>query len=205
MIAAQRVLVPVCVAVAVAATTACTESGGAASVPRSASPVAGDDSSVGATAAPCDGGTVSLGPLYRRVVVTDVSGTTRVDRAGKTSFTAVLRPVRSVTPAVEAPGAVDATLVFAEFAKQAGPGLAPIGEPSPHEKTSGQWTVDGTGTMVVYESVRLTEASFTYRCRGIAVSGVVRSWGRSGAGIMQCDSKNPPSAEVVREVTALSC
>lgn len=201
MIAAQRVLLPVCMVVAVAA---CTDSGGAVSVPRSASPVADNGSSVSTTVAPCDGRTVSLGPLHRRVVVTGISGMTRVDRVG-TSFTAELRPVRSVMPAVEAPDTVDAAFVFAEFAKRAGPDVAPVGEVSPQETTSGRWTVEGTGAMVVYESVRLVEASFTYRCRGVAVSGVVRSWGQSRNGIMQCDSKKPPPADVVREASALAC
>lgn len=195
-------LLPLFIVVVVAA---CTDSGGAASVSHGTSPGTDNGSPMGATAAPCDDATVSLGPLYRRVVVTDVSGTTQIDRAGKTSFTAELRPVRSVIPAVEAPDTVDATSVFAEFAKRAGPDVAPIGEVSPREKTNGQWTVEATGAMVVFESVRLTEASFTYRCRDVAVSGVVRSWGQSRTGIMKCDSKTSQLAEVVREVSALAC
>jgi len=137
--------------------------------------------------------------------VTGVSGITRIDSGGKSSFTAELRPIRSVMPAVEGPKNVDAAFVFAEFAKQAGPDIAPIGEVSPHEEPGGKWTVEGAGAMVVYESVRLTEASFTYRCRGVAIDGVVRSWGQARTGIMQCDSTKSQSVEVVRKVSALAC
>jgi hypothetical protein len=193
-IAVRRVL-PLCL---VAAVAACTDSGGA-------SPVAGPDSSMSTTAVPCADRTVSLGPLHRSVVVTGVSGVTRVDRAGKTSLSAELRPVRSVMPAVDAPDSVDAAFVFAAFAKKAGPDIAAIGEVSPHGDAGGRWTVEGAGAMVVYESVRLTEASFTYRCRGVAVNGMVRSWGQARNGIMQCDSTTWRAVEVVRKVSALAC
>ncbi|MET8152044.1 hypothetical protein ACIBSW_40395 [Actinoplanes sp. NPDC049668] len=106
---------------------------------------------------------------------------------------------------MEATTAVDATFVFAEFAKQAGPDVAQIGETSPRADPSGQFNVEGPGAMVVYESVRRVEASFTYRCGGVATSGVVSSWGQSRTGIMQCDSKKPQTADVVKEVTALAC
>ncbi|UQU64654.1 hypothetical protein COUCH_37940 [Couchioplanes caeruleus] len=136
-------------------------------------------------------------------MATDVSGVVKSSR-GK-PFTAELRPVRTVVPSVQASDGVDATAIFAKFAQQAGPAIAPLNEPSPHEDASGQFTVDGDGEMVTYESVQLVEASFTYRCGDTVVSGVVSSYARPRTGIMQCDSAKRPTADIVKEVAALAC
>jgi hypothetical protein len=182
MVMARRAALSVCVAVGIGAMTACTEPGDAEAVPPPAS-----SASAGPVPNPhkpqCRDKTVSLGPLTRHVVVTEVSNTTRISDPGGGPVAAELRPVRSVVPAVEATSAVDTTFVFAEFAKQAGPDVAQIGETSPRADTSGQFTVNGPGEMMVYESVRRVEASFTYRCGGVATSGVVSSWGQSRTGI----------------------
>ncbi|GAA2521238.1 hypothetical protein Ahu01nite_082440 [Winogradskya humida] len=130
---------------------------------------------------------------------------TRVNGSGGGTFPAQLRPVREVTPAVEAAGAVDEARIFAEFAKRVGPDAAQIGETSPSGETNGQFTVDGAGAMVAFESVRRVEASFTYRCGAEATSGVARSWEQSRTGIMQCDAKKPRTEDVVLEVKALAC
>jgi hypothetical protein len=154
--------------------------------------------------ASCTDGTVSLGPLLRRTVITEISDVTRVRRGDK-PFVTTLRPVRSVMPAVEGEGVVDAALVYETFAQKVGPGLADVGEESPREKVSGEVSVSGGGAIVVYTSVQLVEASFTQRCAGVATSGVVRSWTRSRTGIMQCDLKPQRTDDVVTEAVALTC
>ncbi|MEV4703605.1 hypothetical protein [Actinoplanes sp. NPDC049316] len=136
-------------------------------------------------------------------MATDVSGIIKSSR-GK-PFTAQLRPVRTVVPSVSASDAVDDAAVFAKFAQQAGPAVAPLNETSPHEKSSGQFTVDSDGSMVTYESVQLVEASFTYRCGDVVISGVVNSWGRPRTGIMRCNEAKPPTADITKEVAALAC
>jgi len=147
---------------------------------------------------------VSLGPLLRRTVITEISDPTRV-RRGDPPFVTKLRPVRNVVPAVEGTGVVDATLVYTTFAQKTGPGVAQIGEESPHEGVSGEVSFSGTGAIVVYTSVQLVEASFTERCGGIATSGVVRSWTRARTGIMQCDLKPQSTEDVLKEAVPLTC
>ena len=182
---------------------ACDGVGDPAAGQKSVTAVAGAGPVSASAPASCQGGTVALAPLTRKVVVTEVSDVIRSTR-GK-PFTADLRLVRTVVPSVEASEPVDSAAVFAQFAKQAGPAIAPLNEASPREGTSGEFTVDKAGAMVTYESVQEVKASFTYRCGDVAVSGVVRSWGRPRTGIMQCDDSKPPTAEVVREVAALAC
>ncbi|WP_067494262.1 hypothetical protein [Actinoplanes sp. TFC3] len=138
-------------------------------------------------------------------VVTEVSDVIRVPDSGSKSFTADLRPVRTVESFVDGPGPVDASAVFAVFAKQAGEGIAQVGVASPRSLRSGLITVERAAAVVTYESVQQVETGFTYRCGGVAVSGVVRSWRRPRSGIMQCDAKKPPAVDVVREVAALAC
>jgi len=184
--------------------TACTSSSETVTASEQTTPASANASGASTPSqAPCKGRTVSLGPLHRRVVVTEISDVIRSSR-GK-SFTAGLRPVHTVTPSVDASGAVDTTAVFAEFAEKAGPDIAPLGEASPREGTSGRFTVEAAGAMVTYESVQRVEASFTYRCGNATVSGVVTSWGRPRTGIMQCDDPKQPTAEIVTEVAALAC
>ena len=206
MTTARKTTLSVCMAIGLGVVTACTGAADAGSAPVTASSATASAATVSRpTGASCAGRTVSFGPLLRTVVVTEISDVTKVSSTSGGSFTSELRPVRSVVPAVEVTGSVDATFVFAEFAKQAGPDVAQIGEASPHGEASGQWTVGGAGAMVVFESVRRVEASFTYRCAGAVISGVVRSWGQSRTGILQCDLKKPQTAEVATEVAALAC
>jgi hypothetical protein len=178
-------------ALGVAATSACDSAEDPAPTVTAAAP------------APCRGGTAAITPPFRHVVVTDVSDVINARRG--TPFTAALRPVRTVVPAVEASGPVDAAAVFAEFAKQAGPAIAPLDEASPREATSGLLTVDGNGAMVTYQSVQRVESSFTYRCGTVAVSGVVSSWARPRSGIMRCDNPKQPAVDIVTQVAALAC
>jgi hypothetical protein len=195
MFRARRAAVSIFMVAGLAALPGCTESDAAKALPALAP----------ASNPPCRDSTVSLGPLIRHVVVTEVSDVTHVTSPGGGPVDSEMRPVRSVVPVVETKGAVDAKFVFAEFAKQAGPDVAQIGETSPRADTSGSIIVEGPGAMVIYEAVRRVEASFTYRCRGVAASGVVSSWGQSRSGIMQCDGKTTQTADVVKEVAALAC
>jgi hypothetical protein len=150
----------------------------------------------------CASGAVSFGPLLRRTAITEISDATRV--RGNTPFVAKLRPVRTVVPAVEGEG-VDATYVFDAFVRKVGPDVARMGEQSPHDATSDQWSLSAAGVAVVYTSVQIVEASFTERCGGVAASGVVRSWQRSRSGIMRCDLKPQATGDVVAEAVALAC
>ncbi|MEU4218698.1 hypothetical protein [Actinoplanes sp. NPDC026623] len=136
-------------------------------------------------------------------MITEISDVTRVRR--DTPFVTRLRPVRSVVPAVEGAGVVDATSVFAAFARKVGPDAGRLGEESPREEAPGQWTLAASGAAVTYTSVQIVEASFTERCGDVAASGVVTSWDRSRSGIMQCDLKPQGTEDVVKEAVALAC
>jgi hypothetical protein len=195
MFHARRAALSICMVAGIAALPACTDSDSAKALPPLAS----------TSNPPCRDSTVSFGPLIRHVVVTEISDVTHVTSPGGGPVDTAMRPVRSVVPAVETKGAVDAKFVFAEFAKQAGPDVAQIGETSPLADPSDAVSVGGPGAMVLYEAVRRMEASFTYRCGGVTASGVVSSWGHSRSGILQCDSKKPQTGDVVKEVTALAC
>jgi hypothetical protein len=135
-------------------------------------------------------------------VITEISDATRV--RGNTPFVAKLRPVRTVTPAVEGTG-VDAAYVFDSFVQKAGPDAARIGEQSPHGETSDEWSLSTAGVAVAYTSVQIVEASFTERCGANAASGVARTWQRSRSGIMRCDLKPQATGDVVAEAVALAC
>jgi hypothetical protein len=205
MAPARTVTLSVCLAVGLGLLTSCTGPGGAGTVPQAPSLTATSSGAASnPTEASCRSRTVSLGPLLRRTVITEISDVTHV-RRGDPPFDTKLRPVRSVVPAVEGAGVVDATFVYATFAQKAGPGAAEIGEESPREGTSGEVSVSGGGAIVVYTSVQLVEASFTERCGGIATSGVVRSWTRSRTGLMQCDLKPQRTDDVVKEAVSLTC
>ena len=156
-----------------------------------------------AVQASCEEPSVSFGPLVRSVVVTEVSDA--VQSSPDMPFTVGLRQVGSVVPAVEASAAVDKARVFAEFLKQPGPVIAPLGEASPRERNSGKITVSGDGAVVAYESVQQVRADFTYRCGSLPVTGPVSSWARPRSGLVQCDHPKQPSAEVVSKVAALAC
>lgn len=197
--------VSICLAVCLGFLTSCTGSGSAGTVSQPPSLTAASSAAASSpTKASCDSGTVSLGPLLRRTVITEISDPTHV-RRGDPPFSTTLRPVRSVVPAVEGAGVVDATLIYDTFAQKVGPGVAQIGEESPREGVSGEVSGSAVGALVVFTSVQLVEASFTERCGGVATSGVVRSWTRSRTGIMKCDLKPQLTDDVVKEAVALTC
>ncbi|MCU7722345.1 hypothetical protein ODJ79_01320 [Actinoplanes sp. KI2] len=100
---------------------------------------------------------------------------------------------------------IDARYVFDAFVQKVGPDVARMGENSPHEETADQWSLSAAGVAVAYTSVQIVEASFTERCGGNVVSGVVRSWQRSRSGILRCDLKPQATGEVVAEAVALAC
>ena len=201
----RTVAFSICLAAGAGLLTSCTDPGGAGVVHQSPSVTAASSWAMSMPPkASCSSRIVSLGPLLRRTVITEISDVTRVRRGDK-PFVTKLRPVRSVVPAVDGAGVVDATFVYATFAQKVGPGVAEVGEESPREVESGEVSVSGGGAIVVYTSVQLVEASFTERCTGIATSGVVRSWTRSRTGLMQCDLKPQRTDDVVNEAVALAC
>lgn len=201
----RNMTLSVCLVAGIGLLTSCTGPGSAGTVPQSHSLTAvssGPASNPAKTT--CSSRTVSLGPLFRRTVITEISDVTHFRRGDK-PFVTKLRPVRSVVPSVEGAGIVDPSFVYAVFTQKVGPGAAQIGEESPREEVSGKVSVSTGGEMVVYTSVQLVEASFTERCGGAATSGVVRSWTRTRIGIMQCDLKPQRTDDVVREAVALTC
>ena len=138
MPAARTVTLSVCLVIGAGLLTSCTGAGGAGTGPQSpSSTAAGSETASSPSNAACSGRTVSLGPLLRRTVITEISDITHVGSGGG-SFIAKLRPVRTVVPAVEGAGVVDPTSVYAEFAQKAGAGIAQIGEEPPHDDVSGQ-------------------------------------------------------------------
>jgi len=167
---------------------------------------AGSATPTGSTpSAECAVGSVSLSPLRVTTVVTQVSDVTTIDDPHGGSFTAKMRPVRTVTPSVVVEGTVDPATVFAAFVEKAGEDVAPLGHVPERDGMSGLVTIAGPGAIVVYESVRVIEASFTYRCGKQATSGVVNSWRREATGLVQCDLKKQKTVDVVVETVALAC
>ena len=197
-----RTRLAIVLAVGVSPVMACTSQGHATLTPTSTTP--GTDAQLASGPAACKGGTVAVGPISRRFVVTEISDIKLVRGKKDPSFVLKLRPVRRITPAVDAIGAVDKTAVYSAFLKKA-PIAMPLGEVSPLEGTSGSITAGGPGALVTFESVERVEASFTQRCGGVAASGVVTSWQKPGSTLIQCDSKQKPNKDVWKEAVALAC
>lgn len=192
-------------AISTGATASCTGPGGTTALGGSESPTKSESAGpMPATAqAACSNRRLSVGPLFRRAVITEISEVTHAD-SGK-PFVAQLRPVRSIVPAVQTSGVVDTAFVYAAFARKAGSAIAPYGEASPQGEVTGTVTSSDGGDIVVYSSVRTVEASFTLRCGGIATSGVVSSWEVPRIGMMQCDLKPQRKVDIVQQAVGLAC
>jgi hypothetical protein len=205
MTALRNVALVAFLAISTGATVSCAGPGGAKALKgsASASKSGSDGPTPPTTQTACSDRSLSVGPIFRREVITEISEVTNA-RSGK-PFVAPLRPVRRVIPAVQALGVVDTAFVYATFAQKAGSAIAPYGEASPQNKVSGAVTVSKDGEIVVYSSVRTVEASFTLRCRGIATSGVVSSWEVPRIGIMQCDLKPQREIDIVQQAVGLAC
>ena len=152
----------------------------------------------------CSGGTVAIGPVDRRFVITEISETKRVRGKNDKPFVLALRPVRQITPAVSAGGAVDQAAVYSAFLKKA-PIAVPLGQVSPLEGASGAITAGGPGLLVTFESVERVEASFTQRCGSVLTSGVVTAWQKPRSALIQCDSQRKPYTDTWKEAVALAC
>lgn len=152
----------------------------------------------------CKGGTIVIGPVSRRFVITEISETKTVRGKNDNSFALKLRPIRQITSDVNSWELVDKSAVYSAFLKKV-PVAVPLGQASPLAGMSGTITAGGPGVLATFESVERVEAAFTHRCGGSSVSGVVTSWQKPGSALIQCDSKQKPNTDTWKEAVALTC